>query len=171
MRSTPHYVEMQIQEIRRFAFHVFLLPFVAESMVVVADEEGRAAFFVPLRQPVPGGSRHKATTTIIMQTTASIQRTALRPLTISIADIKAWLNAKSELFTHMSGFCVTRREVIRVNLAFFIMIVGAAVSQVSLLAAFACVPLAGYQIYKLNQEDEDNWLKDEERLEEKGGKL
>lgn len=49
-----------------------------------------------------------------MQTTASIQRTAhLRPLTISIADIKAWLNAKSELFTHMSGFCVTRREVIR----------------------------------------------------------
>jgi hypothetical protein len=106
-----------------------------------------------------------------MQTSASIQRTAqLRPLTISIADIKAWLNAKSELFTHMSGFCVTRREVIRVNLAFFIMIVGAAVSQVSLLAAFACVPLAGYQIYKLNQEDEDNWLKDEERLAEEGGK-
>lgn len=106
-----------------------------------------------------------------MQTTASIQRTAhLRPLTISIADIKAWLNAKSELFTHMSGFCVTRREVIRVNLAFFIMIVGAAVSQVSLLAAFACVPLAGYQIYKLNQEDNDNWLKDEERLAEEGGK-
>lgn len=51
-----------------------------------------------------------------------------------------------------------------------IMIVGAAVSQVSLLAAFACVPLAGYQIYKLNQEDEDNWLKDEERLAEEGGK-
>ncbi len=162
---------MQIDRIRRFAFHVFLLPFVAESMDVVADEEVRAAFFVPLRQPVPGGSRHKATTSYIMQTTASIQRTAhLRPLTISIADIKAWLNAKSELFTHMSGFCVTRREVIRVNLAFFIMIVGAAVSQVSLLAAFACVPLAGYQIYKLNQEDEDNWLKDEERLAEEGGK-
>lgn len=70
----------------------------------------------------------------------------------------------------MSGFCVTRREAIRVNLAFIIMIAGAAVSQVSLLAAFACVPLAGYQIYKLNQEDEDNWLKDEERLAEEGGK-
>lgn len=109
-----------------------------------------------------------------MQTTASIQRTAhLRPLaTVDFKSaVKAYVNAKSELFTHMSGFCVTRREVIRVNLAFFIMIVGAAVSQVSLLAAFACVPLAGYQIYKLNQEDEDNWLKDEERLAEEGGKL
>lgn len=107
-----------------------------------------------------------------MQTTASIQRTAhLRPLTISIADIKAWLNAKSKSFTRICGFDITRREVIRVNLAFIIMIVGAAVSQVSLLAAFACVPLAGYQIYKLNQEDKDNWLKEEERLAEEGGKL
>ena len=107
-----------------------------------------------------------------MQTTASIQRTAhLRPLTISIADIKAWLNAKSKSFTRICGFDITRREVIRVNLAFIVMIVGAAVSQVSLLAAFACVPLAGYQIYKLNQEDKDNWLKEEERLAEEGGKL
>ena len=31
MRSTPHSVEMQIDRIRRFAFHVFLLPFVAEK--------------------------------------------------------------------------------------------------------------------------------------------
>ena len=107
-----------------------------------------------------------------MQTSASIQRTAhLRPLTISIADIKAWLNAKSKSFTRICGFDITRREAIRVNLAFIIMIVGAAVSQVSLLAAFACVPLAGYQIYKLNQEDKDNWLKEEERLAEEGGKL
>jgi hypothetical protein len=109
-----------------------------------------------------------------MQTTASIQRTAhLRPLaTVDFKTaVKAYVNAKSKSFTRICGFDITRREVIRVNLAFFIMIVGAAVSQVSLLAAFACVPLAGYQIYKLNQEDEDNWLKDEERLEEEGGKL
>nr|DAE17281.1 MAG TPA: hypothetical protein [Siphoviridae sp. ctEIp38] len=31
MRSTPHSVEMQIDRIRRFAFHVFLLPFAAEK--------------------------------------------------------------------------------------------------------------------------------------------
>ena len=109
-----------------------------------------------------------------MQTTASIQRTAqLRPLaTVDFKTaVKAYVNAKSKSFTRICGFDITRREAIRVNLAFFIMIVGAAVSQVSLLAAFACVPLAGYQIYKLNQEDDDNWLKDEERLAEKGGKL
>lgn len=33
------------------------LPFVVDNMRVLADEEVRAAFFVPLRQPVPGGSR------------------------------------------------------------------------------------------------------------------
>lgn len=37
--------------IRRFAFHVFLLPFVAESTIVVADEEGRAAFSYPYVNP------------------------------------------------------------------------------------------------------------------------
>lgn len=108
-----------------------------------------------------------------MQTTASIQRTAhLRPLaTVDFKTaVKAYVNGKSKSFTRICGFDITRREVIRVNLAFIAMIVGAAVSQVSLLAAFACLSLAGYQIYKLNKEDEDNWLKEEERIEmEKGG--
>lgn len=34
-------------------------------MDVVADEEGRTAFFVPLRQTAPDGFGHKATTSII----------------------------------------------------------------------------------------------------------
>lgn len=41
------------------------LPFAVDHMRVVADEEVRAAFFVPLRQTVPGGSRDKATTLIL----------------------------------------------------------------------------------------------------------
>ena len=170
MRSTPHSVEMQTDRIRRFAFHVFLLPFVAESMDVLADEEVRAAFFVPLRQTAPDGFGHKARTSYIMQTSASIQRTAqLRPLGISIADIKAWLNAKSELFTYISGFRVTRREVLRVHLAFVAMVLGTAAATHSLLAAAICVALAGYNVYRLNVEDEDNWLKSEERIEMKEG--
>ena len=40
----------------------FFSPLRRISMSVVADEEVRAAFFVPLRQTVPGGSRDKATT-------------------------------------------------------------------------------------------------------------
>ena len=41
---------------------MFLLPFVAESTIVVADEEVRAAFFVPYRQPHPTDSGKKART-------------------------------------------------------------------------------------------------------------
>jgi hypothetical protein len=65
MWSIPHCVEMQTDRIRRFAFHVFFQPFVVDNMRVLADEEVRAAFFVPLRQTVPGGSRDKAKTLIL----------------------------------------------------------------------------------------------------------
>ena len=94
---------------------MFLLPFVAESTLVVADEEGRAAFFVPLRQPYPTDSGIRLQLKCIMQTTASIQRTAqLRPLGIGKASIEAWLNAKSKVMTHMFGMEVTRLEGLRV---------------------------------------------------------
>lgn len=142
-------------------------------MDVVADEEVRAAFFVPLRQTAPDGFGHKATTSYIMQTTASIQRTAhLRPLaTIDFKTaVKAYVNAKSKSFTRICGFDITRREVIRVNLAFIAMLFGAAAAKTSLIITLLCVALAGYNVYRLNIEDKDNWLKDEERIEmEKGG--
>ena len=41
------------------------LPFAVDHMRVVADEEVRAAFFVPLRQTAPDGFGHKATTLIL----------------------------------------------------------------------------------------------------------
>lgn len=106
-----------------------------------------------------------------MQTTASIQRTAqLRPLGIGKASIEAWLNAKSKSFTRICGFDITRREVIRVNLAFNAMLFGAAAAETSLIITLLCVALAGYHVYRLNIEDKNNWLKDEERIEmEKGG--
>lgn len=59
MWSIPHCVEMQTDRIRRFAFHVFFQPFVVDNMRVLADEEVRAAFFVPLRQTVPDGFGQK----------------------------------------------------------------------------------------------------------------
>lgn len=108
-----------------------------------------------------------------MQTTASIQRTAqLRPLaTVDFKTVvKAYVNAKSKSFTRMCGFDITRREVIRVNLAFIAMLFGAAAAETSLIITLLCVALAGYHVYRLNIEDKDNWLKDEERIEmEKGG--
>lgn len=139
-------------------------------MVVLADEEGRTAFFVPLRQTAPDGFGHKARTTNIMQTTASIQRTAqLRPLTISTAPVRAWLNAKSEFFSRISGIDVTRKEVVRVNLIFLFMWLAAAIAEVSLFISILSIALAGYNVYQLKQEQGDNWITYDDDVEQEGG--
>lgn len=89
-----------------------------------------------------------------MQTSASIQRTAhLRPFSISTASVKAWLNGKSEFFTKISEFEVTRREVLRVHAALLSLGAGAVSAESSILAALCCVVLSGYNVYKLNQEE------------------
>lgn len=124
-------------------------------MDVVADEEVRAAFFVPLRQPTPERfSGNKATTSYIMQTSASIQRTAqLRPFSISTASVKAWLNGKSKFYTTICEFEVTRREVLRVHAALLSLGSGDVSAESSILTALCCVVLSGYNVYKLNQEE------------------
>lgn len=140
-------------------------------MLVVADEEVRAAFFVPLRQTAPDGFGHKATTNIIMQTTASIQRTAhLRPLTISTAPLKAWLNAKSEFFSRISGIDVTRKEVVRINLIFIFMGLAAAIAETSPFIAILSIALAGYNVYQLKQEQGENWITYDDDVEQEGGR-
>lgn len=89
-----------------------------------------------------------------MQTSASIQRTAhLRPLSISTAPIKAWLNGKSKFYTTICEFEVTRREVLRVHAALLSLGAGAVSAESSILAALCCVALSGYNVYKLNQEE------------------
>lgn len=93
-----------------------------------------------------------------MQTTASIQRTAhLRPLSISKASIEAWLKGKSKRMTRLAGFAVSRREVLRVYLAFGLLGLAAAAAEVSIVAALLLVTLAGYNVHMLN-------------VEQKGGK-
>ena len=130
----------------------------------------RAAFFVPLRQTVPGGSRDKATTSYIMQTSASIQqRKAQRTLAINTAVITAWLNAKSEFFSRISGIEVTRKEVIRVNLIFIFMGLAAAMAETSLLIAILSIALAGYNVYQLKQEQGENWITYDDDVEQEGG--
>lgn len=92
--------------------------------------------------------------TYIMQTSASIQRTAqLRPFSISTASVKAWLNGKSKFYTKICEFEVTRREVLRVHAALLSLGAGAVSAESSILAALCCVVLSGYNVYKLNQEE------------------
>ena len=57
MWSIPHLVDLQIENIRRFAFHVFL-PLVVDHMYVVADEDVRSAFFRTLSSTAPDGIIH-----------------------------------------------------------------------------------------------------------------
>ena len=106
-----------------------------------------------------------------MQTTASIQRTAhLRPLTLSTAPVRAWLNAKSKSFSRISGFDVTRKEVIRVNLIFIFMGLAAAMAETSLLIAILGIALAGYNVYQLNKDYADNWITYDDDVEQEGGR-
>ena len=105
-----------------------------------------------------------------MQTSASIQRTAhLRPLTLSTAPLKAWLNAKSEFFSRISGIEVTRKEVIRVNLIFIFMGLAAAMAETSLLIAILSIALAGYNVYQLKQEQGENWITYDDDVDQEGG--
>ena len=57
MWSIPHFGDLQIENIRRFAFHVFL-PLVVDHMYVVADEDVRSAFFRTLSSTAPDGIIH-----------------------------------------------------------------------------------------------------------------
>ena len=65
MRSTPHSVEMQIKIYGGSPSTCFYCPLWRKSIRVLADEEVRAAFFVPYRQPYPTDSGKKARTLII----------------------------------------------------------------------------------------------------------
>nr|WP_302945852.1 hypothetical protein [uncultured Prevotella sp.] len=105
-----------------------------------------------------------------MQTSASIQRTAqLRPLTLSTVPVRAWLNAKSEFFSRISGIDVTRKEVVRVNLIFLFMWLAAAIAEVSLFISILSIALAGYNVYQLKQEQGDNWITYDDDVEQEGG--
>lgn len=106
-----------------------------------------------------------------MQTTASIQRTAhLRPLTISTAPVRAWLNAKSEFFSRISGIDVTRKEVVRVNLIFIFMGLAAAIAEASIILSVMSIALAGYNVYRLNKDYADNWITYDDDVEQEGGR-
>lgn len=110
--ATIYYVEHSTwcgdarDRIRRFAFHVFFLPFVVDSMVSCSRRGSASRFF---RTPTSTRAGRilaiRLQLTKIMQTSASIQRTAqLRPFSISTASVKAWLNGKSMFYTTICEF-------------------------------------------------------------------
>ena len=68
-----------------------------------------------------------------------------------IKSINLWLDTKSELYSRIAEFAVTRRLVIRVNLITLCVIITAmAVAQQPLVALFSTLS-AGYLVYRLNK--------------------
>ena len=68
-----------------------------------------------------------------------------------IKSINLWLDTKSELYSRIAEFSVTRRLVIRVNLITLCVIITAmAVAQQPLVALVSTLS-AGYLVYRLNK--------------------
>lgn len=68
-----------------------------------------------------------------------------------IQSINLWLDTKSELYSRIAEFSVTRRLVIRVNLITLCVIITAmAVAQQPLVALVSTLS-AGYLVYRLNK--------------------
>lgn len=68
-----------------------------------------------------------------------------------INSINLWLDTKSELYSRIAEFSVTRRLVIRVNLITLCVIITAmAVAQQPLVALVSTLS-AGYLVYRLNK--------------------
>ena len=89
-------------------------------------------FSVSPRPAAPG----METNDVIMQTNATIQRSAQRPATISewlagkAQSLSKWYNGRSDFFSIISGLNVTRKTAIMVNLT-VILVFGAAILAVS----------------------------------------
>lgn len=64
---------------------------------------------------------------------------------------KAWMDAKSESFSAMSGETVTRRQVILVNLALMAVIMTAIVVETSLTLSMCMAVCAAWAVYVLNK--------------------
>lgn len=93
-----------------------------------------------------------------MATTVNANRTARRSLSL-----KEWMNQKSQFYTQICEFPVTRLLAIRINLVALCMILAAAaVEQQPAITAVAAITAAGL-VYRINQTDK-------KQQERKGGK-
>lgn len=94
----------------------------------------------------------------VMATTVNANRTARRSFSL-----KEWMNEKSQFYTQICEFPVTRLLAIRINLVALCMILAAAaVEQQPAITAVAAITAAGL-VYRINQTDK-------KQQERKGGK-
>lgn len=88
------------------------------------------------------------------------QTISVRPVQRAFS-LKEWMNAKSNFYTHICEFPVTRLLAIRINLLSLCLILAAlAIEQQPVLAAISAL-CAGYLVYRMNKSEK----------KQKGGKV
>lgn len=91
--------------------------------------------------------------------TLSIQRNTQRTFSIKEwakvkgASVNKWLNTKSELYSRICEFSVTRRLVIRVNLVSLCLLVAAMAVEQQPVASVVSALCAAYLVYRLNKKE------------------
>lgn len=77
--------------------------------------------------------------------------------------INLWLDGKSEFYSRIAEFSVTRRLVLRVN-AVSLCLILAAIAVEQPLTAITSALCAGWLVYRINKTDKNSWsLTDQEK--------
>lgn len=85
-----------------------------------------------------------------------------------IKSVNLWLDQKSEFYSRIAEFPVTRRLVLRVNAVSLCLILAAIAVEQQPLTAITSALCAGWLAYRINKTDKNSWsLTDQEK---KGGK-
>ncbi len=71
----------------------------------------------------------------------------------SVKSVNYWLDGKSESYSRICEFSVTRRIVLRVNLITMCSLICAVAIESSPLVAITAMLCAGYLVYRLNKQE------------------
>ena len=146
------------------------LPFGAKSLCF--DEREEHPLFSYPYPAVLGNVKTKR----IMQQVIEFERSAKQQQPIDVRAtiqrkikfINLWLDQKSEFYSRIAEFPVTRRLVLRVNAVSLCLILAAIAVEQQPLTAITSALCAGWLVYRINKTDKNSWsLTDQEK---KGGK-
>ena len=81
-----------------------------------------------------------------------------------IKSVNLWLDQKSEFYSRIAEFPVTRRLVLRVNAVSLCLILAAIAVEQQPLTAITSALCAGWLVYRINKTDKNSWsLTDQEK--------
>ena len=76
-----------------------------------------------------------------------------------IKSINLWLDTKSELYSRIAEFAVTRRLVIRINVVTLCLCITAACVEQQPVASLVSALCAAYLVYRVNKSDKEGGKK------------